>query len=73
MALRALCMAATLWPRVALLAISTSTWRAAVWLAWSAFSGLLWADLGLEPKIKVEAREQLYTFHLEVKIIRVLY
>jgi hypothetical protein len=65
-------MAATLWPRVALSVISTSTWRAAVWLSWSAFSGQLRADLGLEPKIKVEAREQLYTFHLEVKVIRVL-
>jgi hypothetical protein len=41
-----------------------------MWLAWSAFSGQLRADLGLEPKIKVEAREQLYTFHLEVKVIR---
>jgi hypothetical protein len=65
-------MAATLWPRVALSAISTSTWWAVVWLAWSAFSSQLWADLGLETKIKVEAREPLYTFHLEVKVIRVL-
>jgi hypothetical protein len=30
------------------------------------------ADLGLEPKIKVEAHEQLYTFHIVVKVIRAL-
>jgi hypothetical protein len=52
--------------------ILSRTWRAVVWLAWSVFLGQLRADLGLEPKIKVEAREQLYTFHLEVKVIRVL-
>jgi hypothetical protein len=57
---------------VATKGIPSSTWRAVVWLTWSMFLGQLRADLGLDPKIKVEAREQLYTFHLEVNVIRVL-
>jgi hypothetical protein len=55
---------------VATKGIPSSTWWAVVWLVWSVLLGQLRADLGLEPKIKVEAREQLYTFHLEVKVIR---
>ena len=32
--------------------------------------GQIWADLNLGPKTKFEARELLYIFHLETKVIR---
>jgi len=34
--------------------------------------GQIWADLDLGPKTKFEARELLYIFHLETKVIRAL-
>jgi hypothetical protein len=60
------CHALPLW------GISPSTWHMPKWPAWGAILGRFWADLGLGPKIKVEAREQLYTFCLEVKVTRAL-
>jgi hypothetical protein len=52
--------------------ISTNTWRVAVWVKWSTNLGRIWAELGLGPKTKVEAHEQLYTFRLKHKVISVL-
>jgi hypothetical protein len=64
-----LCMVSMSWPRVVLWCKNANRWRAVKWTIWSSNLGLIWADLGLGPKTKVEAHEQLYTFHLGCKII----
>jgi hypothetical protein len=67
---RQLCMAATLRARGGPCGISSTTWQAVKWSSWSPNLGLLWADLGLRPKTKVEAHTMLYISYLGVIVIR---
>jgi hypothetical protein len=65
-------MAATLRARDGPCGISSTTWQAVKWSGWSPNLGLLWADLGLGPKTKVEAHTMLYIFYLKVMVISVV-
>ena len=68
MAGRELGMAAMRWPR----GISTNRWQAPEWTWWEADLGRLGCELDFGPKTKFEAREPLFIFHLETKLIRAL-
>ena len=47
-------------------------WRASVRATWGANLGHFQAESVLGPKMKFEARELLFIFHLETKVIRAL-
>jgi hypothetical protein len=65
-------MVSTSWPRVVLWCKNANRWRAVKWTVWSSNLGLIWADLGLGPKTKVEAHTMLYIFYLKVMVISVV-
>jgi hypothetical protein len=65
-------MAGTSMPRVLLWCKNANRWRAVKWTVWSSNLGLIWADLGLGPKTKVEAHTMLYIFYLKVMVISVV-
>ena len=50
----------------------SSTWRAPELTWWGADLGRLGCELDIGPKTKFEARELLFIFHLETKVIRAL-
>ena len=50
----------------------SSTWRALELTWWGADFGHLGCELDIGPKTKFEARELLFIFHLETKVIRAL-
>ena len=65
-------MAATHGARGMRWGISANSWRATEWTWWEAGLGRLGCELDFGPKTKFEARELLFIFHLETKVIRAL-
>ena len=63
-------MAATHGARGNRWSISANSWRATEWTWWEADWGRLGYELDFGPKTKFEAREPLFIFHLETKLIR---